>query len=262
MYRIFLYILVLITFIYIGWSNVVSDENVTPADEVISEQVITASSSLTQSSGDQALPQESLTDSYEVLKVIDGDTIVVNKNGISETIRMIGVDTPETVHPSKAVQCFGVEASSQTKSWLVGQSVRLEIDSSQGERDKYGRMLAYVFRADGLFINQELIAKGFAYEYTYNLPYKYQAEFKAAEEKARTDKQGLWAESACAGDSEVSRVPQNTPTYPADHSDKDCADFATQAAAQSYFEANGGSSTYNYDRLDSDADGTACESLP
>lgn len=199
-------------------------------------------------------------DLHEVLSVIDGDTIVVDMNGIKETVRLIGVDTPETVHPSKPVQCFGAEASARTKGWLEGRSVVLIDDPSQGERDKYGRLLAYVRRDDGLFVNQALISEGFAFEYTYNLPYEYQAEFKAAETAAREGKEGLWADEACAESFETSG---GTAAFvPANPDDKDCPDFATQAEAQTYFEAGGGSPTYNFDRLDSDHDGVACESLP
>lgn len=263
MYRVFLYILIPAILLYIGWSNINDNvEKFTPADLVALEDVVTGSSTSDQNLNVEAPASEFLSDAYQVIKVIDGDTIVVDKNGVSETVRMIGVDTPETVHPSKAVQCFGVEASNQTKAWLTEQVVRLEADLSQGERDKYGRLLAYVFRVDGLFVNQELIAKGFAYEYTYNLPYKYQSSFQSAETEARLNKSGLWATGACAEESEVNRISQNDPIYPADHVDKDCGDFATQVTAQTYFEFNGGSATYNYDRLDSDADGTACESLP
>lgn len=201
-----------------------------------------------------------VSNQHAVLSVVDGDTIVVDMNGTKETVRMIGVDTPETVHPSKPVQCFGAEASARTKGWLTGRSVTLVEDVSQGKRDKYGRILAYVFRDDNLFVNRELISEGFAFEYTYNLPYKYQTEFKAAETSAREGKKGLWADEACA---ESFETRSGTATFvPQNPDDKDCSDFATQAAAQSYFEAGGGSPSYNFDRLDSDHDGMACESLP
>ena len=134
---------------------------------------------------------------YPVVRVIDGDTIVIEKDGVNETVRLIGIDTPETVHPSKPVQCFGKEASDQTRAWLQGENVYIEIDSQEGTRDKYGRMLGYVLRADGYFINLELIRQGFAYEYTYNLPYQYQAEFIEAEKEAKEGERGLWADGVC-----------------------------------------------------------------
>ena len=100
------------------------------------------------------------------------------------------------------MQCFGKEASNEAKKILAGVYVHLETDPSQGEYDKYGRLLAYVFapsnaNPQGVLVNEYMIAEGYGHEYTYNLPYKYQAEFKAAERKAREEKKGLWAEGVC-----------------------------------------------------------------
>jgi micrococcal nuclease len=130
---------------------------------------------------------------------VDGDTVSVSIEGKTETVRFIGIDTPETVDPRKAVQCFGKEASDKTKELLAGQRVMLEKDPSQGERDKYGRLLAYVYRSDGLPVNEYLVEQGYAHEYTYSAPYKYQAEFRAAEAQARLLGRGLWASGACSG---------------------------------------------------------------
>lgn len=137
---------------------------------------------------------------YVVTSVVDGDTIKVNINGTVETLRLIGMDTPETVDPRKPVQCFGKEASNKAKELLVGAKVRLEKDPTQGELDKYGRTLAYIYREDGLFYNKYMIEHGYAHEYTYNTPYKYQAEFKAAQKSAQENLRGLWSPSTCNGD--------------------------------------------------------------
>lgn len=126
---------------------------------------------------------------YSVTDVVDGDTIKVSEIG---TIRLIGVDTPETVDPRKEVQCFGIEASNKTKEFLTNKNVKLEYDLTQGMTDKYGRTLAYVYREDGLFINLELIKQGYAHEYTYSVPYKYQTEFKQAQANAKALSLGLW----------------------------------------------------------------------
>lgn len=134
---------------------------------------------------------------YPVVRVIDGDTIVINKNGVNESVRLIGIDTPETVHSTKPIQCFGIEASKKTKEWLEGAQVELIIDEGEGERDKYRRLLGYIYREDGMFINLELIKQGFAYEYTYEDPYQYQAEFMAAQTLAESERRGLWADDAC-----------------------------------------------------------------
>ena len=116
-------------------------------------------------------------------RVVDGDTIHVNANGQRLKIRMIGLDTPESVDPRKPVQCFALEASAQAKTILGGQPVYLETDPSQDTVDKYGRTLAYVWTASGRLFNLDMIADGYAHEYTYDLPYRYQQDFRAAERR-------------------------------------------------------------------------------
>ena len=123
---------------------------------------------------------------FTVTKVVDGDTIHVDANGQRLKIRMIGLDTPETVDPRKPVQCFALEASAQAKTALSSQSVYLETDPSQDSVDRYGRTLAYIWTASGRLVNLDMIAEGFAHEYTYNLPYRYQQAFRTAEDDART----------------------------------------------------------------------------
>jgi micrococcal nuclease len=139
---------------------------------------------------------------YYVLKVVDGDTIKINIDGKTETIRLIGMDTPETVDPRKPVQCFGKEASDKGKELLSGQKVRIETDPTQGDRDRYNRLLAYVYRDDGLFYNKYMIENGYAYEYTYNTPYEYQTEFKKAQDYAMNNNLGLWSPNTCNGETE------------------------------------------------------------
>ena len=132
-----------------------------------------------------------------VIKVVDGDTIWVDNNGQRMKIRMIGLDTPESVDPRKPVQCFALEASAQAKTFLGGQQVYLETDPSQDTIDKYGRTLAYVWTASGRLFNLDMIADGYAFEYTYDLPYRYQQDFRAAENDARTQSRGLWSPDDC-----------------------------------------------------------------
>lgn len=147
---------------------------------------------------------------YSVTSVVDGDTIKVNINGTVETLRLIGMDTPETVDPRKPVQCFGKEASNKAKELLVGTKVRLEKDPTQGELDKYGRTLAYIYREDGMFYNKYMIEQGYAHEYTYNTPYKYQAEFKAVQKSAQENLRGLWSPTTCNGDTTSSSSQPTT----------------------------------------------------
>ncbi len=147
---------------------------------------------------DDATPKRTFAEgSYTVERVIDGDTFTIRQSDKELRVRLIGIDTPETVDPRAPVECFGVEASSEAKRILDGQRVRLETDSSQDTYDKYGRLLAYAYLPDGTLFNEYMIAEGYGTEYTFALPYKYQDEFKQAERDARAEKKGLWADNAC-----------------------------------------------------------------
>lgn len=131
--------------------------------------------------------------SYEVLSVIDGDTIVVAINGDKDTVRILGINTPETKTAPQGEECFGAEASTEAKRLLQGALVTLETDSSQDTRDKYNRLLAYVGLPDGRDFGQVLVADGFAYEYTYlGKKYKNQTQYQQAEAVAKAGKAGLW----------------------------------------------------------------------
>lgn len=138
----------------------------------------------------------SSTSTYQVVKVVDGDTITIAKDGKNQSVRLIGVDTPETVDPRRPVECFGEAAAQEMQRLVAGKQVRLESDRSQGETDQYGRLLAYVY-ADDILVNKHLIAEGFGQEYTHIRPYAYQKEFRAAESSARAQEKGLWAHGMC-----------------------------------------------------------------
>jgi micrococcal nuclease len=247
-------------------------------EQLVASSPVAQSAAATQSVEDATTTQRQKYTYYMVTKVVDGDTIAVNMNGKNTTIRLIGLDTPETVDPRKPVQCFGVQASDKAKEVLNGKSVRLEMDASQGDLDKYGRLLAYVFLEDGTFFNQLMISEGFGHEYIYNLPYKYQKEFKAAERTAREGKKGLWADFACASESERPNISANTENAPVPYPMRssqirntgayecaknvyNCSGFKTQAEAQYVFEICGGNKN-DIHKLDRDGDGKACESLP
>jgi micrococcal nuclease len=120
------------------------------------------------------------------VRVIDGDTIELDGG---ERVRLIGVDTPETVDPRRPVQYFGKEASAFTRRMAQGKQVRLEFGDES--RDRYGRTLAYVYLADGTFLNAEIIRQGYGHAYT-RFPFRYQEEFLALERQARAQGRGLW----------------------------------------------------------------------
>jgi micrococcal nuclease len=138
----------------------------------------------------------STADVYKVTAVIDGDTIKINKDGKEETLRLIGIDTPETDPIYNKVECYSKEATTETISKLLNKTVQIEQDKSQASRDKFDRLLVYVF-IDGQNFNEHLIRQGFAKEYTYAGAYKYQKEFRAAESIARDGAFGLWSEENC-----------------------------------------------------------------
>lgn len=125
-----------------------------------------------------------------VTQVFDGDTIEVNFSGTTEKVRLIGVDTPETHHPNKAVQCYGQAAYDNLKNLLNNQIVRLEADPTNSNRDRYDRLLRYVYLDDEL-INQKIIREGFGFAYV-AFPFEKINDFTAAQDQARQENIGLW----------------------------------------------------------------------
>ncbi len=143
----------------------------------------------------QSTPSAQLAEELvQVTKVVDGDTIEVSINNELKKIRLIGINTPETVDPRRAVQCFGKEASNETKRLLEAQKVILTKDVS--ETDKYERLLRLVYLPlpDGqlLFVNDYLVRQGYANVYTYPPDVKFDEQFKKAEKEAKEAKRGLW----------------------------------------------------------------------
>ncbi|HWQ99938.1 MAG TPA: thermonuclease family protein [Candidatus Methylomirabilis sp.] len=142
-----------------------------------------------------------------VTRAKDGDTIVAMQDvsasdrtgGTEVTVRLLGVNTPESVDPRKPVECFGKEASAFTTSKLDGVRVRLDADPQADERDKYGRLLRNVTLEDGTDFNALLVSEGYAYAYlSFPLNPARKVELKKLEEGAKEAKRGLWAEGACA----------------------------------------------------------------
>jgi len=134
---------------------------------------------------------------HKVVRVIDGDTVVLLIGETETTVRLIGVDTPETVHPSKPVEEYGKEASQFLKNLLAGESVYLKYEPGS-KTDKYGRTLAYLYRApDSLFINLEIIRQGYGHAYTV-FPFQYIDTFRFAEQEARLKGKGLWTQGGAA----------------------------------------------------------------
>lgn len=195
-----------------------------------------------------------------VERVVDGDTIIVQGVG---RVRLIGVDTPETVHPRRPVECFGKEASAFAKRLLEGQRARLEYD--QERTDRYGRTLAYVHLPNGTFANAEIVRQGYGHAYT-RFPFRYLEEFRRYEREARQGGRGLWGAKCAVAPSQ--RASDRTPT---------AAERSGGNGALERYDDNGngritcaearrhgiapvrrGHPAYAYMR-DGDGDGTVCE---
>ncbi|WP_277680034.1 thermonuclease family protein [Gracilibacillus dipsosauri] len=227
-----------------------------------------------------------------VTRIVDGDTIEINLDGKTESVRLLLVDTPETVHPSKPVQPFGPEASEFAKNVLSGKEVKVEYDGPK--RDKYDRLLAYLW-VDGKNFNQMLLEEGLArLAYVYDPPYTHMDAFTKAQTKAMNAGKGIWSrdgyvqsdgfnyeekkvatnnssestsnsssESNNEEEKQSSESTNNTSglKYDPNGPDRNCGDFDTQDEAQQFFEAAGGPSNDPHG-LDRDKDGVVCESLP
>jgi micrococcal nuclease len=131
---------------------------------------------------------------YRIDHFIDGDTIAVDMNGHTEEVRFIGVDTPETHKPNTPVQCYGPEAAAFTAQTIGAQRVRLVSDSLSTDRDRYDRLLRYVYLPDGRDLNDLLIQQGYAFYYPY-FPFSLKSQFAHDEQAAQSTHKGLW--SAC-----------------------------------------------------------------
>jgi micrococcal nuclease len=145
--------------------------------------------------GEEGAGKPGGTTQARVSRVVDGDTIVAQVGGRRERVRYIGVDTPESVKPGTRVQCFAKAASAENERLVQGRTVRLEFDREL--RDRYGRLLAYVVRADGVAINETLLRGGFARTIVFPPNTRHRGRFAAIERDAQNRGAGLW--SACPG---------------------------------------------------------------
>jgi micrococcal nuclease len=184
-------------------------------------------------------------DLFKVQRIVDGDTVVLDKIG---KVRLIGVDTPETKDPRRPVQFFGKEATEFLERTLSGKKVRVEYD--QTRKDRYNRTLAYIFLEDGTFVNSHIIEKGYGFAYT-KFPFKYLDKFRTIERKAREQKVGLWADSPKVAAS----VPAGSQNSQFSCAKKNCSQIKT--CEEAYYLLN----QCGLGKLDGDKDGIPCETL-
>jgi endonuclease YncB( thermonuclease family) len=212
---------------------------------------------------------------YEVTEIIDGDTFKANIDGNIETIRIVGIEAPETKHPSRPVECLGEEATQKLAELIRGKNIALETDETQSNRDRYGRLLRFIFLEDGTDVGLELIKQGYANESLYSsTPHKYHRDYVYAESEAKRQNLGLWNESTCPKattapapiptiypttpptqqPSTQSIPPSNNSSYACDCS-KTCG--AMSSCDEAYYQLN----TCGCSKRDGDSDGVPCESI-
>jgi len=233
--------------------------------------------------------KEAQSKTYKVVEVVDGDTIKILYDGVKTSVRLIGIDTPETVDPREPVQCFGKEASVKMKSLVDGKEVGIMFDNTQGAKDKYGRLLLYVW-VGNTFVNELMIKQGYAHEYTYSTPYRYQTKFKEAQRLAETSESGLWGDICACEKKELSRKCTSCKTSTVTYQKWDCSTYTEKitdskctsgcsasktsttpsytcncsksctqitSCAEAYYQLN----TCGCSQRDGDDDGVPCESL-
>jgi micrococcal nuclease len=209
------------------------------------------------------------TQTVTVERVVDGDTIVVNPSVAgTEDVRLLGVDTPETVDPNEPVEPYGPEASAFTNQQLEGERVTLIFD--QEKRDQYGRALAYVqISGQSETFNETLLRQGYAQLYVVPPNDRYEVTFSQAQDRARQALRGIWGlskEQQCELADRGNGIGEGSPgcqgqvprPAPDPGVDKDCADFRSQAEAQAELERD----PSDPNNLDADGDGIACETYP
>lgn len=211
---------------------------------------------------------------YPVIKVLDGDTIAVNLDNKNEVVRLVGINTPETVDPRKPVECFGEESSRKLKALLEGKVVSLEGDATQSDRDRYGRLLRFVF-INGEDVGLVMLREGYAAESLYSdVPHKYRDAYLEVQREAQESKRGLWGDRACEGFGEVkgtstaapkieTKMPKTslskfTPKPSTEDWSCDCTKTCLQMS--SCAEAQYQLTVCGCRKRDGDGDGVACES--
>jgi endonuclease YncB( thermonuclease family) len=134
---------------------------------------------------------------FDVTNVLDASTITVTIDGVEEVVRLVGINTPEAQSSDRDGLCIVNQAIKRLRKLVLHEHVKIETDRSQGTRDPYGRILAYVYLQDGQMVNRKMIAEGYSYEYTYLAPYRYQKDFRAIQNIARASERGIWSDSFC-----------------------------------------------------------------
>lgn len=194
------FFLIFSLFFNIKISNTEQEKFVQLAQQFLQEFQTTSqdskSDTVDQSSSVLGLDDSSLL--VWVASVTDGDTIKISLNDTTKTVRVVNINTPETVDPRKPVQCMGVEASAKMSELVLGKKVVLQVDPTQQNKDRYGRLLRFVYLEDGTDVGLKLIELGFAESAPYgSKPHAYLQAYEAAQKNAQLGNLGLWNAESC-----------------------------------------------------------------
>lgn len=177
--------------------EILKDVDISKLSKVIEKEVKTAIGDIVKGISEEITKDQSTTTSTEdvqlskVVRVIDGDTAIINIDGKDQRVRFLLVDSPESVHPNKEPEPFGKEASDFVKELLEGKEVILEFDV--GKKDRYDRYLAHLYTTDGTWVNKELVERGLAKVVYFEPNKKYYEELKDVEIQAKNKKVGIWS---------------------------------------------------------------------
>ena len=134
-------------------------------------------------------------DCYNVVYYYDGDTVKLDINGKQEKVRLLGIDTPEMNYDSdKKPDCYAKQASEQLKKIIGNSCVQIKTDQLAGQKDKYGRLLLYLYLPDNTFVNMQMVSQGHAFSYIYS-DNQYKQEFEQAQQEAKSKQLGLWGKN-------------------------------------------------------------------
>lgn len=203
---------------------------------------------------------------HKVTKVVDGDTVKALVDGQEQTIRIIGINTPESTIEH---ECYGEESSAKAKEFLTGKWIQLKADNTQDNKDKYGRLLRYVYFDSGTDFGKRMIEEGYAYEYTYDKPYQHRSDYITTQAYSKGRSFGLWSVNTCNGllvkpqatsNSSSTSATTTTPAPAASNQTNSSAYYANCTAARNAGVAPIYSGQPGYrSALDRDGDGVACE---
>lgn len=153
---------------------------------------------LSDATGTRPQAAMELVGTFNVVQIVDGDTVVLDVFGKYESVRLVGIDAPEVNWETESPECYAFEARDRVEELLAGRQATLLRDLSQDDRDTYGRMLGYILLEDGRDLGELLLREGYVREFTFKKPYAKQSVFRAAETEAQAAGKGIFMKDVCS----------------------------------------------------------------